>query len=95
MKMEINIPDSLYANLKSTSYGSIASRRILDCVKAGKRSEEVTNKGEWIELPNAFNVNEKPCECSKCGHILSFMNGYPKSNFCPDCGADMRGDKAE
>lgn len=49
------------------------------------------NKGEWIELPKAFNANENPCECSKCGHILSFMNGYPKSNFCPNCGADMRG----
>ena len=49
------------------------------------------NKGEWIELPKAFNTNENPCECSKCGHILSFMNGYPKSNFCPNCGADMRG----
>lgn len=50
------------------------------------------NKGEWIELPKAFNANENPCECSKCGHILSFMNGYPKSNFCPNCGADMRGE---
>ena len=48
-------------------------------------------KGEWIELPKAFNANENPCECSKCRHILSFMNGYPKSNFCPNCGADMRG----
>lgn len=47
-------------------------------------------KGEWIELPKALNHSENPCECSKCGHILSFMNGYPKSNFCPDCGADMK-----
>lgn len=46
----------------------------------------VENSGEWIELPRAFNPSENPCECSKCGHILSFMNGYPKSNFCPNCG---------
>lgn len=47
----------------------------------------------WIELPKAFNPNEIPCKCSnpKCGEILSFMNGYPKSKFCPSCGAIMDG----
>lgn len=47
----------------------------------------------WIELPKAFNSNELPCKCSnpKCGEILSFMNGYPKSKFCPSCGAIMDG----
>lgn len=51
--------------------------------------------GKWIELPKALNQNENPCECSNCGHILSFMNGYPKSNYCPNCGAKMevKGDK--
>ena len=51
-------------------------------------------KGEWIELPKALNYNELPCSCSACGHILSFCYGYPKSNFCPNCGADMRGENA-
>jgi len=45
--------------------------------------------GKWIELPKALNPNENPCKCSECGHILSFMNYYPKSNFCPNCGAKM------
>ena len=45
--------------------------------------------GKWIELPKAFDTNENPCKCSACGHILSFMHGYPKSNFCPQCGAKM------
>ena len=43
----------------------------------------------WIELPKALNPNENPCKCSNCGHILSFMNGYPKSKYCDDCGAKM------
>jgi len=46
----------------------------------------------WIELPKALNPNENPCKCSNCGHILSFMNYYPKSKYCPNCGADMGGD---
>lgn len=43
----------------------------------------------WIELPRALNPNENPCKCSSCGHVLSFMNGYPKSKYCDDCGAKM------
>lgn len=43
----------------------------------------------WIELPKAMNPNENPCKCSNCGHILSFMNYYPKSKYCPQCGARM------
>ena len=43
----------------------------------------------WIELPKALNPNENPCKCSNCGHILSFMNGYPKSKHCDECGAKM------
>jgi NADH pyrophosphatase NudC (nudix superfamily) len=43
----------------------------------------------WIELPKALNPNENPCKCSNCGHILSFMNYYPKSKYCPNCGARM------
>lgn len=46
--------------------------------------------GKWIELPRALDSNENPCKCSVCGHCLSFYNHYPKSKFCPNCGADMR-----
>lgn len=43
----------------------------------------------WIELSKALNPNENPCKCSNCGHVLSFYNGYPKSKYCPNCGARM------
>lgn len=43
----------------------------------------------WIKLPKALNPNENPYKCSNCGHVLSFMNGYPKSKYCDDCGARM------
>ena len=63
-----------------------------DGLAAGAKWSE-RQKGEWIELPKAFDSRELPCKCSACGHILSFMNYYPKSKFCPNCGADMRGSK--
>ena len=54
----------------------------------------VTHKsGKWIELPKALNPNENPCECSECGHVLSFMNCYPKSKYCPNCGAKMESEE--
>lgn len=49
------------------------------------------NKGEWIKIKNGY-------KCSACGHIMDkvlSVSGnliYQYSNFCPDCGADMRGE---
>ena len=56
-------------------------------------------KGEWIDKGwdgdfswkidgrgNCWKVEE----CSICGHKLC---GSAKTNFCPECGADMRGEK--
>ena len=49
-------------------------------------------KGKWIDVPCErdllFNTGIK-YTCSVCGKFNS--NGH--SSFCPDCGADMRGDK--
>ena len=45
-------------------------------------------QGEWI---NQSQGAKYPCECSEC-HTEPFCNdnGYVLSNFCPNCGADMR-----
>ena len=43
-------------------------------------------KGEWIEKPIfPFTYNCNICNYESCG----------KHNFCPNCGADMRGEKNE
>lgn len=41
--------------------------------------------GEWISLANGNGIN---CgrKCSLCGKTVEFSE-----NFCPQCGADMRG----
>lgn len=44
--------------------------------------------GEWI-----YQTKFGRIECKACGHVFrSYV--YPR-NFCPNCGADMRGDKHE
>ena len=45
--------------------------------------------GEWKRKVHYLDI----CwECSNCGHNSNYYS--PLYNFCPDCGADMRG-KAE
>lgn len=56
-----------------------------------KIEAEPVRHGLWVELPKALNDDEEPCKCSVCGHCLSFYNHYPKSKFCPNCGARMDG----
>ena len=38
-------------------------------------------RGEWIPVDNGHHVR-----CSECGRC-----GFASNNFCPNCGADMRG----
>ena len=59
-------------------------------------------RGEWVEKKRwATGKWSKWLECSKCGHQdhnldmyedMPFVGPY---NFCPNCGADMRGEKHE
>lgn len=42
-------------------------------------------KGHWIELPGVIGV----AYCSECNYQLTENN----TNFCPNCGADMRGEE--
>lgn len=44
-------------------------------------------KGEWIE-------NVQSCKCSKCDSYALYWNDIPVlSNYCPNCGANMRGEE--
>lgn len=45
--------------------------------------------GEWIwEEPNSANRFRGCFLCNKC-----FESVYAKKNYCPNCGADMRGEE--
>ena len=54
--------------------------------------------GRWLPSPDGFN----PIRCSECNMPALFTaeqddfgHGFYRhpSNYCPNCGADMRGDK--
>ena len=58
--------------------------------------------GEWVEKEVLNNADDKAlfieewqsARCSVCGkyHTTPYMYYFDNFNFCPNCGADMRGD---
>lgn len=49
--------------------------------------EQEPRKGHWDIKDNMWWV------CSACGCQTRMMKKYNVPNFCPACGADMRGEK--
>lgn len=43
----------------------------------------------WIEEPNCWY------RCSRCGNHYPSIRGHMDYNYCPNCGADMRGENNE
>lgn len=44
---------------------------------------KIRPKGEWL-----YNGDNGSYECSKCRYLVFYS--LDKTNFCPDCGADLR-----
>ena len=52
--------------------------------------------GHWINAKVGKLFPSNDFKCSECGNILDFSGvncGRGDANFCPNCGADMRGNK--
>lgn len=50
-------------------------------------------RGHWIEHEKFERKNCNVCiECSVCNTWFGH-DAYPKTKFCPNCGADMRGEE--
>ncbi len=55
----------------------------IDCVPSAQPEQR---KGEWVIYVISM-LDGEGCKCSECG-----FEGVPYWDFCPNCGADMRGD---
>ena len=54
-------------------------------------AEPERKKGEWIKVGHWG----RSYKCNQCGNYLDFDGvnaGRGDANFCPNCGADMRGE---
>ena len=53
---------------------------------AGYRKQ---SEGEWLEIDDGVLIGDgKHLECSECG---AWKKDKQRSNFCPNCGAKMKG----
>lgn len=77
--------DTMRDEMAGTGYQSIA----MDVIKYAPTADVVEVKhGEW-SVAIGYDIN-KIVKCSVCKLMT-----YEPTNFCPHCGADMRGVKAE
>lgn len=58
--------------------------------------KERQGKGRWIEYPECLGydgaIDDTYIACSECGHVFCIMDNCTEEfDFCPHCGADMRG----
>ena len=76
-----------------------AARRIPEraegCSKYAAGVQEVRH-GEWMPVTYTY-FGLKRYECSECRDDEFWQKRYleHKEKFCPNCGADMRGDKRD
>ena len=102
MKLIIDIPEDVYIRLKDNEhmirdvvekFGGTASTQANLAILDGTPYEE-RPKGKWINFQKSF-LYGTIAQCSRCDNTLN-MNGVnagrSDANYCPNCGADMRGD---
>ena len=53
---------------------------------------EERNKGHWVGIDD---YPHDTWECDRCGCVVENDNRIEDWKFCPNCGADMRGEKDE
>ena len=63
---------------------------ILDDIEEAETIDpaSIRPKGEWRFQRGCYEADE--CTCSVCGQLLT-THAKERANFCPNCGADMRG----
>ncbi len=67
--------------------------RYLNNVKAKQIKKILTNtvQGKWIDREHC-QVDEDAYEIATCSHCKAEITlEYPNDNFCPNCGARMKG----
>ena len=75
----------LYTELTGQDGWNVPITKVADFMSGFEMGKEkFRKKGKWID---AEFCDEQRWQCSECGRKV-----LVKENFCPECGADMRGE---
>ena len=79
------------------SYGLKLLESDIEDIKELPPAQPERKTGQWILYDKRFPWMQD-YKCSECGNYLDFSGvnaGRGSANFCPNCGADMRGEENE
>ena len=80
-------PNGCYRNLNEYEFAKGLAELGLKSVPS---AQPELKKGKWIDATTDESLDQE-WRCSECGWNL-FLTGN-LTNFCPNCGADMRGEQ--
>lgn len=100
-KVERAISWLMQSGIQATFHDKDTKRAVNDLIHAFKNAPSVVPsrpKGEWRTNDNTYAGSmQKNWKCTNCcDGLYDFVctsSQKPKWNFCPNCGADMRGDE--
>ena len=64
---------------------------VRDRIKALPSAQPERKKGKWVDCEDGYYL----ANCSECGFQMDVHENRGYFNFCPNCGADMRGGEGE
>lgn len=69
-------------------------RALSEAIKAVSAQSE-RKKGKWIRenIVLTSNPPQYMWHCSECGKMVHWFTTEVLTDFCPNCGADMRGEQ--
>ena len=87
-----NIDELVVAGKENADAVERYLNRVIDEIKQLPPIQPAEPKrGKWIEI-EAFD-DSRYVKCDQCKTVQVFYYGKRNTNFCPNCGADMRGEQ--
>lgn len=88
---------SVLALAKDVTLEGGAKHRCIDATQIYELPSSAQKTGKWIVVSDGYGNGEATaciCECSECKDtIWVYKKADRKWNYCPNCGADMRGEQ--
>lgn len=75
-------------DIRETHQFCYPCKKVLEAIDAQPTVELQRMKGRWIGYAGTIGA-----ECSECHKWLDVIQGTAEMNYCPNCGAELRGDE--